>query len=415
MLRRLTFLVPLFALPAPAFAQIAPAPGGQPLPPQPEQLQPAPQPPSAPPSAVPAEIPPAPPAQSTLTPTEPTDPSTAGAPPSDSEAPSLVSLRVFADAYYGYNTSQVGLDMHPAHRAYNRENGFSLSFAGTDITWDNSKVGATLSLRFGPSVPQFFVTDQSPFGIQNVLQAFATWHATEQLTLDFGQFGTIYGAEVAESWVNLNYTRGALYFAMQPFWHTGLRATYKVADELTVRAMVVNGANSIVEDGKGRPSLGLQASYADGPLTATLGYLGSTDPNTDAYFDHFFDLIASYQAGNASVVLNADLSMDKDADGNSGKFYGASLAAGYRFVDEFGLALRGEYLADPDGLIWGQKDMNLITGTLTADYRPVPNLVLRLDNRIEKADQEIFTDRDSDATDIWFQSVLGVVVTSSLL
>lgn len=412
MLRRSLLFVTLFTVSAPAFAQVAPAPSGQP-----EELPSSPPgaPPAAPDSAMSAPPAPAQPALTVAAPatTPAGEPATAPA----ATPASQVSLRVFTDAYYGYNTSAVGLmpAMQPFHRAYNRENGFSLSFVGTDLTWDNGKVGATLSLRFGPSVPIFYgFVDQSLFGIQNVLQAFGTWHVSDALTLDFGQFGTIYGAEVGESWMNLNYTRGALYYAMQPFWHTGVRATYKVAEELTLRAMVVNGVNTIVDDGDALPSLGLQASYSGGPFTATLGYLGSTDPDVDNYFDHFFDLVASFQAGNANVILNADLGMDEVAGVNT-KFYGASLAAGYRFVDEFGLALRGEYLGDPDGRIWGMPDMNLMTGTFTLDYRPAQNLVIRLDNRVEKADQQIFTDRDGAAKDTWFQSVLGFVVTSSLL
>ena len=46
---------------------------------------------------------------------------------------------------------------------------------------------------------------------------------------------------MAESWQNMNYTRGALYFAMQPFWHTGLRGSYQVSDSLGLTALVVNG------------------------------------------------------------------------------------------------------------------------------------------------------------------------------
>ena len=39
--------------------------------------------------------------------------------------------------------------------------------------------------------------------------------------LDLGKFDTPYGAEVAESHLNMNYTRGLLY-ASQPVFHTSI-------------------------------------------------------------------------------------------------------------------------------------------------------------------------------------------------
>jgi hypothetical protein len=330
-----------------------------------------------------------------------------------------VSLTLFADSYYSYNTNPRENDpMHqPFHRAFARNNGFSLSFLGIDATWDNGTVGATASLRFGPSVPIFYGADLGALGIDNILQAFATWHVNEALALDFGQFGTIYGAEVAESWLNLNYTRGALYYAMQPFWHTGLRATLTVNDSLVLKGLVVNGVNNLIDSGKSLPSLGAQAVYTGGPLSVILGYLGSTDPQEDAPFDHFVDLVANLSLGDFNLLLNADFGMDTETGGDNTTFFGVSLAAGYRFTEQFGIAVRGEHIIDNDNAFYevmGATKTSVTTGTLTFDYRPVPNIILRWDNRVERSDQDIYLTRKAGGSGMWFQSVLGFVVTSSI-
>lgn len=322
---------------------------------------------------------------------------------------------MFADAFYNWSTSKntdaAGMPSgNPAHRAYNRYNGFGLSFLGADIVYDTEKFGATASLRFGPSVPIFYAADKGPTGIDNITQAYVTYKPTTALAIDFGQFSTIYGAEVAESWKNLNYTRGGLYYAMQPFWHTGVRAKYSISDELSLTAMVVNGVNNEIDAGKERPSIGVQAAYAHDTVAVLVGYLGSLDPSNDLYFDHFVDLVATAGFGSASVVFNADFAKDEDA-----QFYGASLAGRLGLTDELGIAARLEYLGDPDGLIWGAGDNNVITATGTFEYKPDASgrLILRWDNRFEKSKEQIFTDRDGAGADSWFQSVLGVVVTSS--
>ena len=54
-----------------------------------------------------------------------------------------------------------------------------------------------------------------------------------------------------------------------------------------------------------------------------------------------------------------------------------------------------------------------VTGTL--DFKPVDgsnNLVIRWDNRIETSNEDIFFNRSSNETNVWFGTVLGVVVTT---
>lgn len=379
---------------------------------------------------VPMEAPPAAPAAPTMMETAP-----APVMATPAAADSGVKISVFADSYYNYSTSkndanilaappgQIALASRaPAHRAYERHNGFGLSFLGADLTYDTEKFGATASLRFGPSVPIFYAVNKTNTGIENITQAFVTYKPTSSLSVDFGQFTTIYGAEVAESWKNLNYTRGGLYYAMQPFWHTGARVKYAVSSELTLTGMVVNGVNNEIDSGKELPSLGGQVAYTTAKFAVLLGYLGNLDPKAgESVFDHFVDLVATANVDKLSFVFNADYAKDEAA-----AFFGVSLAARLALTDEFGIAVRGEYLADPDGIVWKKIDAmgmqvsngdsnNVMTGTGTLDWKPGGSgkLIIRWDNRFEKSAKDVFFDRDGKGTGTWFQSVLGVVVTSA--
>ena len=117
-------------------------------------------------------------------------------------------------------------------------------------------------------------------------------------------------------------------------------------------------------------------------------------------------------------------------DGSDRHFFGVSAAAGYAFSELLGVAGRGEWLLDDasygdaangDG---ESERWRLFTVTLTTELKPfdaAPNLILRWDNRWEESNQQVFgksaggtadTDDDSYA-DVWFQSVLGVVVTTA--
>lgn len=348
--------------------------------------------------------------------------------PAEDEASGLTFF-MFADANYAVTSSHRDSAVTP-HRAYagagsdgTIANGFALEWAGLDANYDGGEVGATASLRFGDAVPTYF-GNQAPNGIANLTQGYLTWQPHERVVLDLGQFGTIFGAEVAESWANLNYTRGGLYYLMQPFWHTGLKGSVAISDSFGVNAMVVNGVNSSFDEDDA-PSVGLQAAIT--PSDAFELYVGGMQTldseNDTSGFDTFLDLVAVISAGDFTGVLNADFNISRDgvldAAGepeDDAKFFGASAAAGYAFSHLFGAALRYEFLRDPDDMLYGANPddgttIHTLTGTL--DLKPLherDNLIIRWDNRYEFASEDIFRNTTDEAAGGWFASVLGVVV-----
>lgn len=330
------------------------------------------------------------------------------------------SLFVFADAWAGWQSAKSGTpgggggvyaNNGPTGTA---ESGFGLSWLGADLGYDGGMWAVNGSLRFGDGVAIYNTGSLGP-----ITNAYVTFRPVEGLSLDLGAFGTIYGAEVAESWNNLNYTRGELYFNMQPFWHTGLRAEYATGD-FVIRGLFVNDANSSTL-GEGALNLGAQFGYDNGETFAVYaGALQSLLPATTAanggFVDTFFDVVATANIGDLSLVGNFDLNVGYEAAG----FWGVSLAAGYQFVPMFGAALRGEFLGTGDGFLYGiDTNETLATATLTLDLKPVPeteNFVVRLDGRMEFASEEVYANGDAtDTTDMWTSITLGVVGYADLL
>lgn len=424
-----------------------------------EATPPAPAAPEAPAAAPDAETAPvdAPAATAAPTAVEVTTPAVAPeaapveAPPADAAVPAAeppeeeggVDLFAFVDAYYGANTSPVGAPSG-SHRAYDGQRGFNLAWVGTDISYDGGEVGATVSLRMGQGNGQFFGGDTGP-DFYPLTQGFVTWKPVDAFTLDAGMFGTIYGAEVAESWLNLNYTRGALYYAMQPFWHVGVRGAYAINDVFTLKALVANGTNQWTAVGNQQPQVGGQIAITPTEsLGIALGYLHQIDPDSAVMFpsggrspfDNFFDVVVTASLGDLSIVGNFDYNIAQPPDGSdadSTSFWGASLAAGYAITEMFGVAVRGEYLRDNDFGVWSLTSGDLVdpmdptsgfgdtaadgngllTGTLTLEVKPHKNFIVRWDNRIEKSDEDIFYNLDAEGTDVFMNSVLGLVVKTN--
>lgn len=350
-----------------------------------------------------------------------------------------ISFGVFVDAYGALRSDNNAARIPPggpsspvgyAHEAYVQADGFALAFAGADLSYAGEQFGATVSMRFGPGVNRFYGGDTGAFGTDNITQGYVTWKPIDKLKLDLGQFYTLFGAEVAESWRNMNYSRGGLYYAMQPFWHTGLKANYAFNDKFALNAMVVNGTNTAFEGNKS-PSVGVQALVTPfEALSLAAGFMAPLNPRDDdeetgvtRQFENFFDLVATVKVGDLTVVNNFDLNLytNKGADGEN--WWGVSIAPGYALTPWMGVAGRFEYLSDSANSVFGMSnslgtpvaDSSLMTFTGTLDFKPVPNssaLVLRPEFRYEQASDNYFLDGDNKPTDGFWTAMLGAVVTS---
>ncbi|MES1185418.1 MAG: outer membrane beta-barrel protein, partial [Myxococcales bacterium] len=294
---------PVAPAPAPAPpAAITPAPAPTPppaplAPPPPADA--APPPPSPPPAAMPMEPAPPPPAMGAPLPEATSADPEPDLPPAETYSEGgdswydSIEFSAFADAYasvnYNFPKPQFGRNVL---RAHDYSNGFALSWVGVNASYPADPVGATVSLRFGPTARQIGngcpADDKSHCdsgeGLENVKQAFASWKpggADSMFTLDLGKFETPYGAEVSESHLNMNYTRSMLY-ASQPVFHTGLRASFAVSDLFDFKVLAVNGWNNTIDNNVGK-SFGAQLNFhlknsEDADVVGiSVGYLGGPE------------------------------------------------------------------------------------------------------------------------------------------
>lgn len=356
-----------------------------------------------------------------------------------------LQLTLFVDAYAAWQTSRSGtLATLSNHRAYSgqgatlrAENGFSLAFLGIDASYDTGRVGVVANLRFGEGAVIYHYHGKPEsdlaFGIADLTQAYALWRPSAPLELDLGMFNSPFGAESLDSWRNANYTRSALWTYGEPAWHMGLNAKWQITEALSANALVINGINDISETQQDSgldqsPTLGASLKFSPSPAySVAFGGLLALDSrhNDDAGFDTFLDLVAALKLDPMSASFTADYIATRAGapSGAARHFWGGSLIAGYRFSEICGVAARAEYLQDQanfgGGNVW-----TLWTGTITIDVEPIagtPRLILRWDNRWERSNQDVFG-RDSRGTadtaddlytNHWFESVLGVVVTTS--
>jgi hypothetical protein len=323
-------------------------------------------------------------------------------------------------------------------RAFDVANGFSLNWAGVNASYTADPIGGTVGLRFGPGAVLYHNgTSDAVAGLQFVKQAYATWKAADKLTLDFGKWDQPYGSEVADSQLNMNYTRSVLFWFIQPIWYTGLRVDYAASDMFDVKVFAANGWNQSIAQTSGK-TFGAQImlkpadqaifylGYVGGPQNPDFTVTGpanapvitSTDSNKN--WRHMVDFVADINpTKDLRFLLNFDYRTESALPDpgamttHTESVYGANLVIRYNFSDAFYGSLRGEYYHDEHGDTLGTgQSTNIEDGTLTLNYAIGNHLALMFDAfRFDIADNPYFA-TSSNPSKTQFTSTLGIIAST---
>ncbi len=173
--------------------------------------------------------------------------------PSPSAGPDFLhgtTINLLIDGYYGYNFNDP-IGRVNLLRAYDvSSNAFSLNQAALVVENapdpDNGKrFGVRLDLQYGQATETLQgnpANEPRPDIYRNIFQAYGTYvfPIGKGLTVDFGKFASSLGMEGNYTKDQMNYSR-SYWFDFLPFYHMGMRASYKFNDKLAFNYWIVNG------------------------------------------------------------------------------------------------------------------------------------------------------------------------------
>ena len=223
-------------------------------------------------------------------------------------------------------------------------------------------------------------------------------YATGNLTVIAGRFVTLSGYEVINDTLDTNISRSLLFQNLEPLVHTGVRASYKLGDPLTLYLGVNNTAwtGQGVDDNKQKTleagglftpskavSVGLYEYYGFDGGTAAPSNFGPVTQKTS-----LTDLTASWQITDPmSVAVNADYKkVFSSGDSAGGQAYGVAGYVNYAFLSNLKGSLRAEYekLSTPSHT---EHDNEV---TLTLDYSPAANFDVLGEVRLDGSSNDIY-------------------------
>jgi len=309
-----------------------------------------------------------------------------------------------------------------------KQNGFNLNVVKLQLEkpleesqWS---AGYRVGLMFGPDANTIASTStgtadaDSDFAIKN---AYVALRAPVGNGLDFkvGVFDTIIGYEVVEAGNNPNYSR-AYGFYLEPIIHTGILASYKVCDVVSVSAGIADPNNPLVNPStiNARSTVSSLFSYL-GSITLTApesaGFLKGaalTGGIIDTGIAGAPDMVNYYVGASLPTPLTGvtlglayDYRGSSEGDGVSSSY--ANAVAGYavwQTTEKLKLALRAEYAsgsAGTFGAVYASdpgKGQQLLGLTTTIDYSLWASTITRLEFRWDHdlRGEGIFNDGDDE-------------------
>jgi hypothetical protein len=360
------------------------------------------------------------------------------------------TLNFALDEYYEYNFNRP-VGRVNSLRAYDvLSNNISLNQA--DLVFERAPdagaghpFGVRLDLQFGQATDTLQgnpANEPRPQIYRNIFQAYGTYVAPlgNGLTLDVGKWGSSIGIEGNYTKDQIDYSR-AFWFDFLPFYHMGVRAGYKVNDQLTLNYWLVNGTNQ-AEATNGfkdelfgftatpRKTITWNVNYylgqehpdrvpvpPNGPIPVQPGLsFAAIRPAPDGRL-HIFDTYVSWQAApKVTLALEGDYVIEREwktsSPGHSSApshTIGGAAYARYQFAPKISVGGRAEYLSDRGGLFSGLTQA-LKETTATFDYKFAEGFLMRYEWRRDFSNQpSFFTDKDGTLSKQQQTATVGVI------
>lgn len=273
-------------------------------------------------------------------------------------------------------------------------NGFALGMANFIVSYEGEKSGFVADVVFGPrgSDAVFGSVGNSS---ELVNQLYAYYDIAEGVRITLGNFNTFLGYEVISPAANFNYSTSYM-FSYGPFSHTGVKADFTLADDISLMLGVFNQTDQ-TEANYDRytafgAQLGLYGQYINllaGEDYFQLDYTGG------------FDIADSFFLGiNATTATLA---------GDTG-FAGVALYPQLTTSDTFAIGLRGEFFSETDGFgaLVDDGDADNLSLTLTGSFTS-GNFTFKPEFRIDSASSEIFAISPTETADSLSSFVVAAI------
>lgn len=312
----------------------------------------------------------------------------------------------FLDSYAASDFNDPFTETRPytTQALYDEEIRVNLAMLDSKLATDD--VRGRIAIQAGDSVKSNYAGEDDRFW-RYVQESTVGVKLSDRLWLDGGIYFAHVGFETFNSRDNWNYTR-SLVAEFSPYYETGGKLTYQVADSVTLQTHLVRGWQNISSSAE--PMYGLQLNYT--PDSATQFTYANLLGHQFGGYRTFHDFIVRRDiTEDWSVAAQFDFGTQGREDDDRGSWHGWALLTRYKVAPQWSIGGRVERYYDPHQVIvttLSGEEFNVTGLSVNIDYEIQKGLFWRTEYRALFGNTDIFP-RDREEN---FSASDSFVVTS---
>lgn len=332
---------------------------------------------------------------------------------------SPLTVSGYLETYYAYDLANPDDHNRPGFiYSFNRHNEINLNLGFIKAAYATERVRANLALMGGTYANANLAAE--PGVLKNIFEANAgvKLSSDKNLWLDAGTFASHIGFESAIGKDCWNLTRSIL-AENSPYYESGVKLSYTSANEKWfISGLILNGWQRMQRvPGNNTPAFGHQITFKPSS-TVTLNsssFIGSDTPDSERQMRYFHNFYGQFQLSNqVGLILGFDIGAQQTAKGSSdyNTWYSPVAIVKYMPTSKMSIAVRGEYYADPNGVIINtgtENGFQTIGYSINLDRQIMSNAVWRVEARGFTSKDNIFIlDNQSDKQNFAITTALAI-------
>lgn len=326
----------------------------------------------------------------------------------DSTERNKLTVNGYAEVYYSYDINKpLNNNKAPFMYNYSRNNEVNVNLAMIKASYTNDKIRANVALATGTYVNANYSAE--PGVLKNIYEANVGVKLSRKsnLWVDAGVFSSHIGYESAIGKDNWTLTR-SIAAENSPYFESGVKLGYTSANEKWfLSAMILNGWQRIQRiDGNTTPAFGTQVTFKpnNNVLINYSTFIGNDKPDSTRQMRYFNDVYGMFQLNkHFAALLGFDYGLEQKRKGSNAmnSWYTPVVMLKYNPDDKNTIAVRGEYYADPNGVIISTGTPNgfkTFGWSINYDRQIINNALWRIEVRQLQSKDDIFNKKENQLT-----------------
>lgn len=311
-----------------------------------------------------------------------------------------LSISGYIESYYSFDFANPKNNIRqPFVYSYNRHNEFNLNLGFLKATYGSKNTRANLALMAGTYTNDNLSAE--PGVLKNIFEASlgVKIAKNKNIWVDAGIFASHIGFESAIGRDCWNLTRSIL-ADNSPYFESGAKISYTSNNEKWfVSGLILNGWQRIKRvEGNSLPSFGHQLTYKPNPKITlnSSSFIGTDTPDSTRQMRYFHNFYGQFQIHERlGILVGFDIGTQQKSKGSKAynTWYSPVVIVRYNPIPKISIAGRGEYYADPGGVIVNSGTINgfqTIGYSINIDYQISNNMVWRIEGRGFSSKDRIF-------------------------